>query len=101
LNISNPREWRYEIVAFVLRYKAGHKGEMPKWDAYAKMRDVIERQVLDTTEAFLPIISFSPKSSDEDRKKHDDFVARMKDLGYTPRQARLIVEWFMRVRKYT
>jgi serine protein kinase len=45
------------------------------------------------------VISFNPKSSSDEQKKHDDFVARMVARGYTEKQVRLLAEWFLRVRK--
>ena len=100
LEISNPKEFRSELVSFVLRHRANHNGELPKWNIYAKMRDVIEKNVLDSTETLLPIISFSPKSSEKEKTRHKDYLAAMKEIGgYTERQTRLVTEWFMRVRK--
>ena len=51
------------------------------------------------TEDLLPVISFSAKSSHDDQKKHDDFVNRMTERGYTEKQVRLLSEWYLRVRK--
>ncbi|MDH3768145.1 MAG: hypothetical protein OES99_06810, partial [Gammaproteobacteria bacterium] len=51
------------------------------------------------TEDLLPVISFNQKASEEDQKKHRDFVDRMVDKGYTPKQVRLLSEWYLRVRK--
>jgi serine protein kinase len=51
------------------------------------------------TEDLLPVISFNAKSSRDDQKKHDDFVARMVERGYTEKQVRLLAEWYLRVRK--
>ena len=51
------------------------------------------------TEDLLPVISFNPKASTEDRKKHEDFVNRMVERGYTEKQVRLLSEWYLRVRK--
>ncbi|OXE30527.1 serine protein kinase, partial [Vibrio parahaemolyticus] len=50
-------------------------------------------------EELLPVISFNAKTSSEDQKKHDDFVARMMEKGYTEKQVRLLSEWYLRVRK--
>jgi len=47
----------------------------------------------------LPVISFNAKASVEDQKKHDQFVDRMVDKGYTAKQVRLLSEWYLRVRK--
>ena len=40
----------------------------------------------------------TPPSADE-LKKHEDFVNRMVQKGYTPKQVRLLCEWYLRVRK--
>ncbi len=98
LAIGNPKEFRAEVVNFTLRYKANH-GKMPAWNAYNKMREVIEGKVLSSTEEFLPIISFSPKGDAKGQEAHDNFVRIMGDKGYTKRQTRLVTEWFMRVKK--
>ena len=84
---------------FVLRYKAKNKGKTPKWTAYEKMKDVIETRMFAATEDILPVISFTAKSTKEDEKKHQDFVRRMTDDGYTTRQVKLLVEWYLRIRK--
>ena len=33
------------------------------------------------------------------QKKHNDFVSRMVERGYTEKQVRLLSEWYLRVRK--
>ncbi|MEM0910303.1 MAG: PrkA family serine protein kinase [Pseudomonadota bacterium] len=97
--ISNPKDFRNEIVNFVLRAKANNSGENPSWTSYEKLRTVIEKKMFSNTEDLLPVISFNTKSSKEDQKKHDDFVKRMTEKGYTARQVRLLCEWYLRVRK--
>jgi len=97
--ISNPKDFRNEIVNFVLRARANNNGNNPSWQSYEKMRAVIEKKMFSNTEDLLPVISFSAKSSSDDQKKHDDFVERMKDRGYTEKQVRLLSEWYLRVRK--
>ena len=42
---------------------------------------------------------FNAKSSADDANKHDDFVDRMVEKGYTAKQVRLLCEWYLRVRK--
>ena len=51
------------------------------------------------TEDLLPVISFNAKASKEDQQKHNDFVTRMVERGYTDKQVRLLSEWYLRVRK--
>ena len=97
--ISNPKDFRNEIVNFVLRARANNSGNNPSWLGYEKLRTVIEKKMFSNTEDLLPVISFNAKSSKDDQKKHDDFVARMVDRGYTEKQVRLLAEWYLRVRK--
>lgn len=98
LSIGNPKEFRSEVVNFTLRYKAKN-GKEPAWNGYNKMREVIERKVLSSTEEFLPMISFSPKGDAKAQEAHDNFVRIMAEKGYTPKQTRLITDWFMRMKK--
>ena len=97
--ISNPKDFRNEIVNFVLRARAKNNGKNPSWNSYEKLRTVIEKKMFSNTEDLLPVISFNTKSSADDRKKHEDFVARMVDRGYTEKQVRLLSDWYLRVRK--
>jgi serine protein kinase len=97
--ISNPKDFRNEIVNFVLRARANNGGANPKWTSYEKLRAVIEKKMFSNTEELLPVISFNTKASADDQKKHDQFVDRMTDKGYTAKQVRLLSEWYLRVRK--
>ncbi|WP_434143908.1 PrkA family serine protein kinase [Photobacterium leiognathi] len=97
--ISNPKDFRNEIVNFVLRARANNAGKNPNWTSYEKLRTVIEKKMFSNTEELLPVISFNAKTSTDEQKKHDDFVARMMEKGYTRKQVRLLSEWYLRVRK--
>jgi len=97
--ISNPKDFRNEIVNFVLRARANNAGNNPSWLSYEKLRTVIEKKMFSNTEDLLPVISFNAKASNEDRTKHEEFVDRMIDRGYTEKQVRLLAEWYLRVRK--
>jgi len=97
--ISNPKDFRNEVVNFVLRAKANNSGKNPSWLSYEKLRTVIEKKMFSNTEDLLPVISFNPKASQNDQKKHVDFVDRMVERGYTEKQVRLLSEWYLRVRK--
>ncbi|HBX39056.1 MAG TPA: PrkA family serine protein kinase [Marinobacter adhaerens] len=97
--ISNPKDFRNEVVNFVLRARANNGGKNPSWLSYEKLRAVIEKKMFSNTEDLLPVISFNPKASQEDQNKHKQFVERMVDRGYTEKQVRLLAEWYLRVRK--
>ena len=97
--IANPKDFRNEVVNFVLRARASLEGSNPSWLSYEKMRLVIEKKMFSNTEDLLPVISFNAKASQEDQRKHADFVDRMVQHGYTEKQVRLLSEWYTRVRK--
>ena len=97
--ISNPKDFRNEIVNFVLRARANNAGKNPIWTSYEKLRTVIEKKMFSNTEDLLPVISFNAKASADEQQKHQDFVDRMVDKGYTTRQVRLLCDWYLRVRK--
>lgn len=96
--IANPKDFRHEVVNFVLRARAKNNGAVA-WTSYEKLRDVIEKKMFASVEELLPVISFTAKGSNEDQKKHEDFVQRMITKGYTARSVRRLVEWYMRVQK--
>ena len=97
--ISNPKDFRNEVVNFVLRARANNDGRNPSWTSYEKLRAVIEKKMFSNTEELLPVISFNTKASGDEQKKHQDFVNRMIEKGYTEKQVRLLCEWYLRVRK--
>lgn len=97
--IANPKDFRNDVTMFAVRYKGNNKGVLPRWNEFEKMRQVIEKKVLATTDEILPVISFAPKRSDEEAKKHAQFVGKMKERGYTERQTRILTDWFMKMRK--
>ncbi|MCK5810153.1 MAG: PrkA family serine protein kinase [Cocleimonas sp.] len=97
--ISNPKDFRHEVVNFVLRSRANNQGKNPSWASYEKLRRVIEKKMFSSTEELLPVISFSAKASNDEQRKHDNFVSRMMARGYTEKQVRLLAEWYLRVRK--
>jgi serine protein kinase len=97
--IANPKDFRYEVVKFSLRARAKNGGRNPDWGSYEKIREVIEKRMFSQVEDLLPVISFGAKKDGETEKKHEEFVSRMVARGYTQRQVRRLVEWYMRVKK--
>ncbi len=97
--IANPKDFRNEVVKFALRARAKHGGKNPSWTSYEKLRDVIEKRMFSQVEELLPIISFGSKKDSATDKQHKEFVQRMTGRGYTERQVRRLVEWYMRVNK--
>ncbi|NHN87592.1 PrkA family serine protein kinase [Acetobacter conturbans] len=97
--IANPKDFRNEVVKFALRSRAANSGRNPSWTSYEKIRDVIEKRMFSQVEDLLPVISFGSKKDGDTERKHDDFVERMMERGYTERQVRRLVEWYMRVKQ--
>jgi serine protein kinase len=87
------------VVKFALRARANRGGQNPRWTSYEKLREVIEKRMFSQVEDLLPVISFGSKKDSDTEKKHSDFVARMTERGYTERQVRRLVEWYMRVKQ--
>ena len=97
--IANPKDFRNEVVKFALRARASNSGKNPAWTSYEKLRNVIEKRMFSQVEDLLPVISFESKKDSDTEEKHENFVARMLERGYTGRQVRRLVEWYMRVNK--
>jgi serine protein kinase len=97
--IANPKDFRNEVVKFALRSRASHGGRNPSWTSYEKLREVIEKRMFSQVEELLPVISFGSKKDSDSEKKHGEFVRRMMERGYTERQVRRLVEWYMRVKQ--
>jgi serine protein kinase len=97
--IANPKDFRNEVVKFTLRARAANSGRNPAWTSYEKLREVIEKRMFSQVEDLLPVISFGTKKDSESDKKHVEFVSRMTSRGYSERQVRRLVEWYMRVSK--
>jgi serine protein kinase len=97
--IANPKDFRNEVVKFALRARATRDGKNPSWTSYEKIREVIERRMFSQVEDLLPVISFGSKKEVETERKHTEFLERMINRGYTERQVRRLVEWYMRVKQ--
>ncbi len=94
--ISNSKDFRHEVFNYVLRYRSRHNGENPAWTSYEKLKTVIEAHLFEKTEDLLPIISFEGAAKTKDKQTHESFIKRMKDMGYTEKQVRLLYEWLLR-----
>ena len=97
--IANPKDFRNEVVKFTLRARARNNGRNPSWTSYEKLREVIEKRMFGQVEDLLPVISFGSKKDSVTEKQHTEFVQRMVERGYTKRQVRRLVDWYMRVNK--
>lgn len=97
--IGNPKDFRNEVVKFALRMRASNEGRNPSWTSYEKIREVIEKRMFSQVEDLLPVISFGSQKDGESARKHTEFVERMVVRGYTERQVRRLVEWYIRVKQ--
>ncbi len=97
--VANSKDFRNEVVKFALRHRANNDGRNPSWTSYEKLREVIEKRMFGQVEDLLPVISFGSKKDSDSDRKHAEFVERLEERGYTQRQVRRLVEWYMRVNK--
>lgn len=96
--IANPKDFRHEIVNWVLRYQASKK-KMPSWDCYAPVRRVLEKALFDKMDDLIPVLSAKGSKSKGAAAKYNSFVNNMKDLGYTDRQVRRLTDWYVKKKK--
>jgi serine protein kinase len=97
-NIPNVKDFRNDVVNFALRHRAKPEsgGKNPEWKSYNKLKRVLEAKMFVNSKDMMPVISFGPKSSKEDQARHDGFVNRMAENGYTEKQTRFLCEWASR-----
>ncbi len=96
--ISNPKDFRKEVVMYCLRYKAEH-GKLPKWDDYSKIHTVLKKTLLVDFKKFIPVIVNNASiSSEADKKKLDSFTENLKAKGYTDYMIRRVVNTWSRKR---
>jgi serine protein kinase len=86
-------------VNYCLKFKAKNEGNMPAWDAYEKIKVVIEKKLFAATEQIMPVVAFGPKQDKDTQEKHDGFVQRMIDRGYTAEQVKIVTSWWVNNRK--
>jgi serine protein kinase len=91
--ITNAKDFRNEIVNYVLRYKNRHD-IVPKWNEYEKIKNVLEKRMFSATENIMPVIAFGPKQDTETEEKHNKFIERMTSNGYTLNQIKTLVSWW-------
>lgn len=92
--IVSAKDFRNEIVNYVLRYKAKNESRAPRWNEYEKIKVVIEKRMFSATENIMPVVSFGHKQDAETAQKHDSFLKRMIKSGYTINQVKILVSWW-------
>lgn len=96
--IVNAKDFRNEIVNYVLRYK-NKNGSAPRWNEYEKIKVVLEKRMFSATENIMPVVTFGPKQDKEIAEKHSKFLERMIESGYTENQVKILVSWWSAQKK--
>ena len=96
--IANPKDFRHEIVNWALRYKATKKST-PSWDCYAPIKRVLEKALFDKMDDLIPVLSAKGTKSSGAAAKFKSFTENMKELGYTDRQVKRLVDWYVKKKK--
>ena len=97
--IANPKDFRNEVVKFALRSRAANGGKNPPWTSYEKIREVIERRMFSQVEDLLAGHQLRLEEGHRDGEEARGLRERMMARGYTERQVRRLVEWYMRVKQ--
>ncbi|STI17467.1 serine kinase family protein [Escherichia coli] len=66
--ISNPKDFRNEIVNFVLRARANNSGRNPNWTSYEKLRTVIEKKCSPIPRSCCRLSRLTPKRQPTSRR---------------------------------
>ena len=97
--IFNAKDFRNEVVNFVLRARVKNNGQNPDWRSYEKLKAVIEKKIFANFDEILPLISFGVKKDATEAAKHANFVEGMKKNGYsTETMIRRVGEWYTRMK---
>lgn len=96
--IPNPKDFRNEVVNFVLRAKASNKGDMPRWDSYVKFKEVLEKDISSQLDKLLPVLTDKGTTGKEDKAKYSEFLENMINLGYTKKQVALLTQYYLKNR---
>ncbi len=97
--IANAKDFRYEVVKFALRARAKNNGRNPEWTSYEKIRDVIERRMFTQIEELLAGDQLWCQEGQRSRAKAQRVRRTDDQRGYTRRQVRRLVDWYMRISK--
>ena len=97
--VYNTKDFRNEVVHFVLRAQAKNHGQNPDWRSYEKLKAVIEKKIFANFDEILPLISFGAKKDATEAAKHANFVEGMKKNGYTTESMiRRVGDWYTRMK---
>ncbi len=91
--VANPKDFRNEVINFYFRYRSANEGRTPQWKDHHKMADVLKMKVKINTEEMTKILSFDAKVSESELATRNNFVSRMGEKGYTPKQTRLMTAY--------
>jgi serine protein kinase len=125
---DRPKDLRHHVVSKVLHHRARQKDpKAPVVDAleedirtmfdkavsmesgrqtdsffanHPQQKELEAKQRETAANAILAVIRFGEKPTKELQQKHDEFVARMCAGGYTPRQVRRFVDWYIEQKLY-
>lgn len=96
--ISNPKDFRNEIVNFVLRARANNSGRNPNWTSYENYARLLRRKCSPIPRSCCRSFRSMLKPRLTSRKTRR-FCRPYDGKGYTRKQVRLLCEWYLRVRK--
>lgn len=90
---SNPKDFRHEVVNFVLRTRVS-EGKV-KWNAFKKIADVIKAQLGDDMARYIKVLDTGGKTSKEDNVKHDELLKNLMKQGYSKSSIPQVIKWYL------
>jgi serine protein kinase len=93
-SIANPKDFRNEVVRWVLKNKSGDR--LPDRKSFPKLNEAVEKAAFPSFEEFLPVFARKAKGTTEQVQKYNAFVEAMVGRGYTPAMVELLGEWWQR-----
>ncbi len=80
LSGAAAEDFRRDVISFM--FKLQRRGQKIDWKSYEPLKEAIERKVITATSEFVQVVIKAKAKNKKERKKYNEIVKRMKDLGY-------------------
>ena len=88
---SAAEGFRQEVMVYL--WAATRRGEKVNYGSYEPLKDAIERRLLHSVRDMSRIVTKSRTRDEEQRRKYDDLIKGMIDLGYDEKSAEVVLKY--------
>ena len=88
---SASEGFRQEVMAYL--WASSRRGEKISYSSYEPLKDAIEKRLLHSVREMSRIVTKSRTRDDEQRKKYNDLIKGMLDLGYNDHSAEMVLKY--------